>query len=44
MKNENIQALIENSIEKLESIKKIEKQKYLMNFGEFSIQYDFTLN
>ena len=44
MSEEKIQSIIDQSIERKNCQKHYEKQKYLMSFGDFSIQYDFTLN
>ena len=44
MSDQNLQALIEKSIHHLESLRKIEKIHYTMDFGDLVIQYDFCLN
>lgn len=44
MTDKKLQALIEKSIRHLETLRKIQKVHYSMDFGDLVIQYDFCLN
>ena len=44
MNEKEIKSIIERSVVEFESLKKIEKIQYIMDFGKVYIQYDFCLN
>ncbi len=44
MLDKKFRDVIENPNVNLDEIKIINKMQYMMNFGDFTIQYDFSLN
>tara|TARA_Y100001970_G_C14070640_1_gene769229 strand:- start:648 stop:782 length:135 start_codon:yes stop_codon:yes gene_type:complete len=44
MLDKRFKKALENPSVDLEEIKIVNKMNYIMNFGEFTIQYEFSLN
>ena len=44
MNEQELKAIIEKSVERVDHLRMVEKIQYIMDFGKVYIQYDFCLN